>query len=338
MNVRELGELGLIRRLRTTAPGSHAGIRLGIGDDAAVLEPTLGSAILATTDLVVEGIHFRREWASPRDIGWKAIAVNLSDIAAMGGIPRWALVALAIPAATPVEDVDALYVGMRDCASPHRVVIVGGDTSASPDGWMINVTLLGEHAGLPRLRSMVRPGDAIAVTGTLGRSAAGLALLAARSGSGRALPAGMVERLLSSHLRPMARVSEGRWLGSQPAVHALMDCSDGLATDVGHLCRESALHARVELARVPIDPAAREAAQALGEDALLWATRGGEDYELILTCDADAVTAVAAGLERETGTTLTVIGTAAPGAPEIAWVGLRGEAVDVRGGYEHFHG
>jgi len=117
-----------------------------------------------------------------------------------------------------------------------------------------------------------------------------------------------------------------------------MDCSDGLATDVGHLCRESSLHARIELARIPVDRAAREAAGALGEDALGWATRGGEDYELILTCEADAVTAVAAGLERETGTPLTVIGTASEGTPEITWVGFQGEVVDVRGGYEHFHG
>ena len=338
MNVRELGELGLIRRIRNAGSGSRAGTRLGIGDDAAVLDPTPGSVILATTDLVVAGIHCRREWASPRDIGWKAMAVNLSDIAAMGGIPRWALVALAIPTATSVEDVDALYEGMRDCATPHDVVIVGGDTSASPDGWMINVTLLGEHAAAPRLRSMGQPGDAIAVTGTLGRSAAGLAVLAARSAVGQAVPDGTIERVVRSHLRPTARVREGRWLGAQSAVHALMDCSDGVATDVGHLCRESGLHARIDLARIPVDPAAREAAQALGEDALVWATRGGEDYELILTCDAGAVAAVAAGLERETGTALTVIGTAAKGTPEITWVGLRGETVDVRGGYEHFHG
>ena len=313
---------------------------MGIGDDAAVLDPTPGAVLLATTDLVIEDVHFRRASASPRDIGWKAMAVNLSDIAAMGGLPRWALVALALPASTPVDDVDGLYAGMREAAAPHGVAIVGGDTSASPDGWMINVTLLGEHSGTPRLRSMAGVGDAIAVTGTLGRSAAGLAVLGAGADVARraGIDAAAIDALTRSHRRPTARVAEGRWLGAHPAVRALMDCSDGLATDLGHICRESNIHARVELARIPVDPAAGAAARALGADALDWATGGGEDYELLLTCAADAVTALAEGLRRATGTALTVIGTATSGPPEVTWVGARGEAVAIRAGYEHFHG
>jgi thiamine-monophosphate kinase len=338
--VRQLGELGLIRRLRAARPAPAPGIRIGIGDDAAVLAPTPGAALLATTDLVIEDVHFRRASASPRDIGWKAMAVNLSDIAAMGGLPRWALVALALPPSTSVDDVDGLYAGMREAAAPHAVVIVGGDTSVSPDGWMINVTLLGEHSGTPRLRSMAGAGDAIAVTGTLGRSAAGLAVLGGGADAVRraGIGATAIDALTRSHLRPMARVAEGQWLGADPAVHALMDCSDGLATDLGHICRESGVHARVELARVPVDPAARDAARALGEDALDWATSGGEDYELLLTCAADAVPALAEGLRRATGTALTAIGTVTSGPPEVAWVGARGEAVAIRAGYEHFHG
>jgi thiamine-monophosphate kinase len=338
--VHQLGELGLIRRLRVDNSAPAPGIRTGVGDDAAVLEPTPGAVLLATTDLVIEDVHFRRATASPRDIGWKAMAVNLSDIAAMGGRPRWALVALALPPSTPVDDVDGLYAGMREAAAPHGVVIVGGDTSASPRGWMINVTLLGEHSGTPRLRSMARAGDAIAVTGTLGRSAAGLAVLGVGADAGRRAGMGVaaVDALTRSHLRPLARVAEGRWLGAQAAVHALMDCSDGLATDLGHICRESGVRARVEVARVPVDPAAREAAGALGEDALDWATGGGEDYELLLCCAPEAAPALAEGLRGATGTALTVIGTATSGPPEVTWVDARGEAVSIRAGYEHFHG
>src|SRR5262245_25742833 len=146
-----LGERGLIRRIRKTGVASGgSGVEVGIGDDTAVLAVPSGQRLLATTDLVIEDVHFRRASAAPADIGWKALAVNLSDIAAMGGTPRWALVALALPTSTEVEDVDALYAGMRDAAAPHGVVIVGGDTSASRGGFVINVTLLGEHSGTPR--------------------------------------------------------------------------------------------------------------------------------------------------------------------------------------------
>jgi len=312
---------------------------MGIGDDAAVLELTPGAALLATTDLVIEDVHFRRASASPRDIGWKALAVNLSDIAAMGGIPRWALVALALPASTEAEDVDAFYAGMREAAAPHAVVIVGGDTSASPDGWMINVTLLGEHSGTPRLRSMARAGDAVAVTGALGRSAAGLAALEQGRAPARAgISSGAIEEITRAHLRPTARVAEGAWLGAQPSVHALMDCSDGLATDLGHICRESRVAARVRLERLPVSSAVREAARALGKDPIEWATGGGEDYELLLTCEAAAAKALADGLLSATGTPLTVIGEIAGGEPGVTWLDARGEAVVMQAGYEHFHG
>jgi thiamine-monophosphate kinase len=309
---------------------------MGIGDDTAVLELTPGALLLATTDLVVEDVHFRRASASWPDIGWKALAVNLSDIAAMGGSPRWALVALALPGSVDAEYIDALYEGMRAVAAPHGVAIVGGDTSASRGGIVINVTVLGEHPGTPRLRSMARPGDAIAVTGSLGRSAAGLAAL--ERGAGHGLDALTFEPLAQAHRRPVPRVSEGRWLAAQPDVHALMDCSDGLATDLGHICRESAVRARIDLSRLPIARAVRDAARHLGADAVAWATSGGEDYELLLTCEPAAAAALADGLLRATGTALTVIGHASAGPPEIEWTGARGERLQISAGFEHFHG
>jgi len=333
--LRQLGERGLIARVRARAPEVAPGTRVGIGDDTAVLDVRPGSALLATTDLVIEDVHFRLTTASPRDVGWKALAVNMSDIAAMGGRPRWALVALAVPSTTPVAEVDAFYEGLDEAASPHGVLVVGGDTSASPDGWMINVTVLGEHPGVPRLRSMARAGDAIAVTGSLGRSAAGLALLEA--GCPIALEPALAAGLTSAHLRPIARVREGQWLATQEAVHALMDCSDGLATDLGHICRESRVGARISLDRVPVDDAVREAASALGQDALAWAIGGGEDYELLVTGDAETLPALAEALQRATGTRLTLIGEIAAGPPEITWLDERGAPVPMAAGFEHFH-
>jgi thiamine-monophosphate kinase len=341
VSVRRLGELGLIRRIRDEAERSPAaGVTVGIGDDTAVLALSPGAALLATTDLVVEDVHFRRTWAAPEDIGWKAMAVNLSDIAAMGGTPRWALVALAVPADTEVAEIEAFYRGMRAAAAPHAVAIVGGDTSVSPERWVIDVTLLGEHAGAPRLRSGARPGDAIAVTGSLGRAAAGLVVLEMGADQARRHGLGdtVVEEVTRAHLRPRARVPEGRWLGETRDVHAMMDCSDGLLTDLGHVCRESGVGARVSLERLPLAPGAEAAARARGRDPLEWATGGGEDYELLLTCDPAAVDRLSREFRRSTGTPLTVIGEVEAGPAAIRWLGRNGQPVTMGAGYEHFRG
>ena len=333
------GELEIIRLIRRTVERSPAErVETGIGDDTAVLLPQPGARLLATTDLIVEDVHFRRAWASPFDIGWKAMAVNLSDIAGKGGQPLWALVGLALPAPADPAEVEALYEGMRRAAAPHGVAIVGGDTSVSPRGWFVNVTLLGEHLGVPRLRSAAKPGDAVAVTGTLGRSAAGLAALEAGRARLGAVRPETIEVVTAAHLRPTARVAEGRWFGAAAGVHAMMDCSDGLATDLGHICRESRVGARVELDRLPVDPAAREVAGALGADALSWATSGGEDFELLLTCDPAAVHALSDGLGRATGTALTVVGEIETLEKGVTFLGAGGLRVAIPAGYEHFSG
>ena len=341
MSVRELGELGLIRRIREGARGAPAsGVPVGIGDDAAVLAVTPGAALLATTDLVIEDVHFRRAWAAPADVGWKAMAVNLSDIAAMGGVPRWALIALAVPGDTTAADVDAFYGGLREAAAPHGVAIVGGDTSQSPRGWLVSVTLLGEHAGRPRLRSTARAGDAIAVTGTLGRSAAGLAVLEMGADEARrhGVPEAVIDEVTRAHLRPRARVAEGQWLGAAGDVHAMLDCSDGLAADLGHICRESAVGARVALDLVPIASGAEAAARALGREPVEWATSGGEDYELLLTCDPGDVERLSTDFRRSTGTPLTVIGEIEAGTSGIVWIGADGNPALPPAGFEHFRG
>jgi thiamine-monophosphate kinase len=333
MRVQRLGERGLIRRIRHTIRSEGPGIRAGIGDDAAVLQPTAGAWLLATTDLVMEDVHFRRRSAGPTDMGWKAMAVNLSDIAAMGGAPRFALVALACPQETEVEDVDLFYEGLTAAAAPHGVTVVGGDTASSPAGWIINVTLLGEMTGPPRLRSDARPGDRIAVVGTLGRAAAGLAAL--EEGRRLDLPEDVLADVARAHLRPVARVSEGKWLGAASGVHALIDLSDGLATDLAHIVAESGVAARVELARLPVAPSARAVAEALRLDPLELATSGGEDYELLFTADPAVVEALATGLRSATGAAVTVIGEILAGSPGVSFVDAAGQAVDVGPGFEH---
>jgi thiamine-monophosphate kinase len=333
------GELELIRLIRRiTERGPAERVETGIGDDTAVLRLEPGARLLATTDVVVEDVHFRRAWASPFDIGWKAMAVNLSDIAGKGGRPLWALIGLALPAPVDPAEVEALYEGMRQAAAPHGVAIVGGDTSVSPRGWFVNVTLLGEHLGAPKLRSAAKPGDAVAVTGTLGRSAAGLAALEAGRARLGAVRPEMLEAVTSAHLRPTPRVAEGRWLGAAAGVHAMMDCSDGLATDLGHVCRESRVGASVALDRLPVDTAAREIAAVLDADALSWSTSGGEDFELLLTCDPAEVDALRDGLGRATGTALTVVGKIGELEAGLTFLDAGGLPVAMRAGYEHFSG
>jgi thiamine-monophosphate kinase len=328
------GEDALVRAIRgLTAAATGAGVRVGIGDDCAVLEPRPGMALLATTDLLVEDVHFRRRWAEPADIGWKAIAVNLSDIAAMGGRPRWALVALALPEGASAEEVEAFYEGALALARPHDVAIVGGDTSASAGGWIVNVTLVGDAVS-PCLRSTARPGDTVAVTGALGRSAAGLAVLergAAPSGVGPDALAEMTE----AHLRPRPRVREGQWLAAAGGVTAMMDLSDGLGIDLPRLLAESRVGAIVDVDRVPVDAATRAVAGALGTDPTVWATGGGEDYELLLTCAPAALERLQRGLGEAFGARLTAIGEITAGLAAVRWTS-QGREVAVARGFEHF--
>jgi thiamine-monophosphate kinase len=320
-------------RSRVGAPG--AGVRVGIGDDCAVLEPTPGSLLVATTDLLIEDVHFRRRYAEPADVGWKTMAVNVSDIAAMGARPRWALVALACPETTTPGDVEAFYEGALALAAEHEVAIVGGDTSASPGGWFVNVTLLGEASVAPLLRSGARPGDVVAVTGSLGRSAAGLAVLE-RPAAPAGVPADHLADVTRAHLRPHPRAMEGRWLAAAGGATAMIDLSDGLATDIAHIAAESGVGARIDLARLPIAPSARSVGAALGHDPLDWATGGGEDYELLVTCAADAFRRLREGLERATGTMLSAVGAIVEAGAGVTFIDALGVARPVPGGFEHF--
>ncbi len=321
----------IIRRASARGPG----VRVGIGDDCAVLESAAGNLLLATTDLMIEDVHFRRRWAEPADLGWKSLAVNLSDIAAMGGRPRWALVALACPEGTSTEEAEAFFEGVLALAAEHEVAVVGGDTSASPRGWIVNITLLGETTRAPLLRSTARAGDVIAVTGSLGRSAAGLALLE-RGAAPAGLPADVLADVTAAHLRPRPRVGEGRWLAAAGGVTAMIDLSDGVATDLGHIAEESGVGARVGIDRLPVDAGVRSVAATLGADALAWATSGGEDYELLLTCEPGAFARLADGLLAAIGTRLTAVGEMAPTGDGVRYTDATGREVAVGPGFEHF--
>ncbi|NPV91552.1 MAG: thiamine-phosphate kinase [Firmicutes bacterium] len=330
MHIKDLGEFGLIRRLAAGERRSEAVIK-GVGDDAAVLAVNPASRLLVTGDLMVDGTHFLRDKISGFDLGYKLMAVNLSDIAAMAGTPRFAVVFLGIPDDLSVEAVEEIYRGMRALAERYEVSIVGGDTVRSPS-LTLGITLLGE--GDPDrtiLRSGARPDDLLAVTGTLGRSAAGLAValgLVAAEGESAL-------RVLVAHNRPQPLIEEGSRLGSLEGVHAMIDISDGLASEVGHICEESGVGAVVLGDEVPIDEDTRKIGEMIGKTPLEMALFGGEDYELLFAVAPECWDTVRNELES-IGTRAAVVGRINDKAGEIVLESGGTTSKLTPGGFQHF--
>ncbi len=302
-DVAALGEFALIDRLRRLVPSTGPGVTTGIGDDAAVLR--LSGDVLATCDAQVEGVHFARDLVPPADVGWRALAVNLSDIAAMGGTPRYALVSLVLSPATAVEMVEEIYAGLAEAATAHGVSVVGGNVSTTSGPLVIDVTLLGE-AGVAVRRSGARPGDGVWMTGAAGKAAGGLFLL-------RHPDVRVPDRdaLVSAYRRPVPRVAVGQALAATGLVTALVDTSDGTAQDLLHLIEASGAGVSLDLTRVPLPEGLTAVAHAAGVDPAAWALGGGEDYELLFTAAPEFAEA-APGLAQTTGVPLTRIGEVLP--------------------------
>jgi thiamine-monophosphate kinase len=310
------GEFALIERFTRVLPLGGEGVVVGPGDDAAVLRPREGEDLVATVDAVVEGVHFDARFA-PADVGWKALAVNLSDLAAMGARPLHGLVALGVPPGTPSRVLTGIARGLGECARVHGVAVVGGNVSRARE-LSVTVTALGTvPRGRVLLRAGARPGDLVAVTGTLGDAALGLLPGAARA-------------LVRRQRRPTPRLAAGRALAR--LARAGLDVSDGLAQDLEHLCRASGVGARIGAADLPLSDAYRRAARAL-PDPFAPALAGGEDYELLVAL-APRNLARARAAAVAAGTTLTVVGRFVRGRG-VRVVGSRGEPLPVARGHDH---
>ena len=290
--VSDIGEFDLIGQIRRRLERAGTGVVFGIGDDTAVLRPAPGHVILATTDAAIEGVHFRLTTTTPELLGQRVVAVNVSDIAAMGGEPRWALLTLSVPPSTPVTFVERLADGIGIAADRYSTVIVGGNVARSPDRLIVDLTLLGE--ALPELvlyRHGARAGDRIVVTGTLGDSAAGLALLVGELSSemsDRDYLLADRDYLMGRHRLPTARVAAGRAIAASRLATSMIDLSDGLASDLSHICHASNVGASIQADKIPVSPELRRLAAVAGRVSLDWALRGGEDYELLLTVPPSA--------------------------------------------------
>lgn len=297
-DLQDLGEFGLIARLRqrlaevTRADGAR-GVEIGPGDDAAALTTT--SSTLAAADMLVEGIHFDLAFSALADAGYKAVAVNVSDIAAMGGIPRYLLVSLGLPESVTVAGVDALYDGMIEAAGEHGCAIAGGDITGAPH-IVISIAALGEPgpAGAVR-RSGAREGDVLAVTGALGAAAAGLGMMRAATDPAAGTLLDTYPSLAAAHRRPVAHVAAGQAAAVAGAT-AMIDVSDGFARDAGHLAEESGVGLVVDASLLPVAAGVAEAAEFLGVSADGLAASGGDDYELAMAVPPDRVEAVRAAI------------------------------------------
>jgi thiamine-monophosphate kinase len=342
MKLSRIGEFGLIDRLRRRLPPFDATVVIGPGDDAAAVRPAAGRLALLTADVLVEHVHFDRSIHGFEDIGWRAMAANISDIAAMGGRPGHALVSICLPDEITVAQVERIYRGMGAAARQYGCDIIGGDTTSSPRDVIVSIALTGEVAGRELVtRKEARVGDLIAVTGQLGGSQAGLAMLRSlrgeRSGSAAPPPVRRWNRVRRRHLRPHPRLRAARELIRTGCVHAMIDVSDGLAGDLRHIADESGVGAEIEQDKIPIDDQTRWAAEYLGGSALEFALSGGEDFELLFTVAADTAPDVLDRAAGKAGLAVTVIGRIRPRRGGLMLRESSGKKTPLlQGGFDHF--
>ncbi len=299
-----MNEDELVAAIAALAEGTTSRVLLGIGDDAAVWQPARSQRSVISSDALVEGVHFSRDWMSPDQIGWRAMASNLSDLAAMGARPRLGTVTLGIPQTWSQETLLLAYGGMARCARAYGLAIAGGDLVRAPV-LTIAITVVGEvRATHCKTRAGARAGDVFAVTGPLGASRAGLDVARGAVHLDEQLAA----VALAAHRTPEPRIAMGRWLGASRNVHAMMDCSDGLSTDLRRMARASGVGARLE--RVPVAAAAADAARELGVDPVAYALAGGEDFELLVAVAPRAFAYLAQRFSARFGRALERLGEA----------------------------
>jgi len=299
MRLTELGEDAFLRELAKRFPATGETVVLGIGDDAAILDPPAGEHVLLTTDSLVEGVHFARRWMPPRFLGRKAVAVNASDIAAMGGEPLGVLLSLGVPPEGEVEALWQLVEGVHERARELGMSLIGGNLASSPGGIVVDVTVVGATVRKRALRrSGAKPGNGIYLSGKIGAASTGLKLLehgaVLAPGGGlivpeslRGGPIALAEACIRAHIDPEPRVALGRELNRRRLATACIDVSDGLALDLHRLCRASGVGARIEETSLPLSPGLLAWERVWKRDPTLSAVSAGEDYELLFTSGSE---------------------------------------------------
>jgi thiamine-monophosphate kinase len=326
MEISRLGEFALIERIRRVVPENRK-VMIGIGDDAACVFNQSQNSLI-TTDILIEGVDFKLDWMSLFDLGYKSLAVNLSDIAAMGGVPDFFLLGLGIPPRFTSKQIDEFYRGIASLAEETKVVLVGGDLSGARD-FTISACILGHAPHGPITRRGAHRGDDIYVTGTLGDSALGLWLLERRQRP----RSGSHEFLISRHRRPAPRLAAGLLLAREKLATAMIDISDGLLQDLDHIASQSKIGAEIWASELPLSPAYRAMMAKVGLDV---AVSGGEDYELLF-CALPENRERIYGLEKELHVPVKRIGSCLAAEQRVRVIDASGKPLTIRSrGYNHF--
>lgn len=334
MRIGQVGEFSLIGEIKREMEGRYpAGVSLGIGDDCAILLPTGGKDLIVSTDTLVEKVHFDLAWFSFYQVGWRAMAASLSDIAAMGGNPLGALLACSVSAGREKEEVIELVRGVRDLGLRYGCPLVGGDLTRSLGDLFVNVTVLGEvDRGMALCRSGAQEGDEVWVTGFLGASHAGLKALLHPS----AVSQEAVQAAVDRYRQPTPRIQEARFLAQVGTLSAMIDLSDGLSSDLGHICSNSGLGALLFSSSLPISAETAEVAEALRETPLDYALNGGEDFELCFTAREGAIDPWVERFQENFDLILTCVGRMVKGK-EITLIDSQGSSREIQpGGFDHF--
>lgn len=329
----DIGEFGFIESIKDDCHFSLKDLVKGIGDDCAAIGPYDNRYLLLTTDLLIEDIHFIMDQTNPFDLGKKSMYVNVSDIAAMGGSPLHSLVSIAVPQSIPLEVLQDIYQGMKEVCRKYRFNILGGDTSASRDRLMINVAIIGEVPQKEILyRSGAKTGDRIYVTGPLGDSTAGLKIL---KGEIKA-PGGAKDFFLEAHHLPQPEIDTGRRIARSGLAHAMIDISDGLIADLGHICEASKLGARIYKESIPLSEELKNLCAAGGLEAYELALYGGEDYKLLFTVPAEKSSRLEESFSDERNGNLYPIGEIIAGNEiRMVFEETREKILTIKG-YNHF--
>jgi len=333
MTIDQLTERELISRIQSKLPPAPPWLLVGVGDDAAVVEPERNRAEVLSVDALVDGVHFDRAFVPPDAIGHRALAVNLSDLAAMGAAPRLALLSMTLPASLPLADFDGIVDGLTALAREHRLHVVGGNLTRTPGPLTIDVTVVGTVKRRQALtRAGARPGDELYVSGAIGGAAAALRTLndGPRTSNPNAAPRTLN---LERYLRPTPRVRVGLLLGRNRAASACVDLSDGLADGAHRIAEASGVGVTVDGDALPIDPQARAFFDARGQDAVTAAVTGGDDYELLFTVRPRTRRRLGAAI-RHGGVPLTKVGVCTEGSAVL--LTRAGAESPMPAGYEHF--
>lgn len=329
----ELGEFGLIDQIAQLFGSRFDSDEIGIGDDCAVLPYGENRSLLITTDMLIEDRHFRRDWISAGDLGYKSLAVNLSDISAMGGKPLYAFLSIGLPEDLSLDWIEQFFRSAHSLANKHKVKLLGGDTTKSPGPMVINYVVLGEIQSDSILwRSGAKPGDDIALLGDVGESGAGLHLLMEQDPPFK----NEHQKLIDIHNRPPLYVDEAQYLASFPGLHSMIDLSDGIQSDAGHIAKKSGVTMQVDTDRMPITPLLQKVCSENAWQPVELALTAGEDYGLFFTLDAKETDDLKRKFKKRFGYDFNVIGRVKEGPAELQLL-KNGDLIDIgKHGFDHF--